>query len=160
MTVVTLSATGYGTPFVVHKGENAEDIYIRQRQGGYQSAGVTRSGGIKLLRDTFKPRFICAFSDIATQAEAATLQYFFALKEDNPTQQFVLKDEYYYVDVLETAWHNRQVISGSSISVGGRTQSFVQFNVLLGVPDGDSPIITLGGRKDWYRYRFIAEEII
>jgi len=158
MRKVILSAPGSASSeiFTIKAGEDAPNIVIRTQTAGREFLGRSVLGKIRVGRSNTKPKFEYAFNGLARLPEIVILNYFLNVKENTPDQQIVLQDEWFRIDSVQLAWNNRSLLSGSSITVSGRTMSHFLTNVELFVRGGE-PIKELGGGL--YSYNFFASEV-
>lgn len=158
MRKVIISAPGSASSelFTAKAGEDAPNIVVRTSSGGREALGRSVLGKLRVGRSNTKPKFEYAFSGLARLSDIVILNYFLKVKENSPDQQIVLQDEWSRIDAIELAWNNRSLLSGSSITVSGRTLSHFLTNVELFTRGGE-PIKEVGGGL--YSYNFFASEV-
>jgi hypothetical protein len=157
---LTLSAPSLGfDPLIFTKFGDGGKFYQRAVNNSYKSLGKSLAGGNKLSRLGFKSYFTWSISAILTEAQTDLWMDYYSSAQDDITNQFVLSDEHSYVPALQTTWHNRTVISGSTVSTsGGRSKSFINANVFLQVEES-SGTPEIAGNGIWL-VQAIFEELI
>lgn len=156
---LSIPSLGYNL-IVLDSGIDARIILQRSTVGTFADAGKTLLGAQRITRAGFLPYFSWVANAVFTNEgkRDTWLDYLTAVQSD-PTIQLILKDEFNYVPAIQTSWHNRTIVGGSTVATNnGTTKSYCSFNVLMVVDEASSDPEPLAG--GWYQSQFRLVELL
>jgi hypothetical protein len=128
-------------------------------QLGFTDSTGTNLQGISLVGATTIQPLDLVFDAALNEAEFARFQQF-AYQQEKGGQKgdIVLRNEWYRVNANWASANNRSTV-GSAVTVGGISQSYIQYPVLLLLPeDWFEPLGTNSGGQ-WWSVKFTAKEL-
>ena len=128
-------------------------------QLGFTSEGGTNLRGISLVGATPVQPLDLVFDAALTNAQFCTFQQFAYQQEvGNQKGDIVLRNEWYRINANWAAVNNRSTV-GSAVTTAGISQSYVQYPVLLLLPEDWFEPLGQNSGGQWWSVKFTAKEL-